>query len=88
MQKHKDQGAFNIIAKFGSNYEMIMKELKQPGKFQKENFFKDCNKIAIITTNESYGKVNMRNKKKEVIDLPAVNNDHRNMRQTVKMMGL
>ena len=24
---------------------------------------------------------------KEVIDLPAVNNDHRNMRQTVKMMG-
>ena len=29
----------------------------------------------------------MRNQKKEVIDLPAVNNDHKNMRQTVKLMG-
>ena len=43
--------------------------------------------LAIITTNEFYDKVNMRNKLKEVIDLPPVNNDHRNMKQTVKMMG-
>ena len=83
-----DEGAFRILAKYGSNFEVIKRELKQPGKFQKENFFKDCNKIAIITTNEFYGKVNMRNQKKDVIDLPAVNNDHRNMRQIVKMMGV
>ena len=43
--------------------------------------------LAIITTNEFYDKVNMRNQLKEVIDLPPVNNDHRNMKQTVKMMG-
>ena len=83
-----DEGAFRILAKYGSNCEVIKRELKQPGKFQKEKFFKDCNKIAIITTNEFYGKVNMRNQKKEFIDLPAVNNDHRNMRQIVKMMGV
>ena len=43
--------------------------------------------LAIITTNEFYDKVNMRNELKKVIDLPPVNNDHRNMKQTVKMMG-
>ena len=64
-----------------------MKELKQPAKFQKKNYFKDSDMLAIITTNEFYNKVNMRNKLKEVIDLPPVNNDYRNIKQTVKMMG-
>ena len=50
------------------------------------NYFKDENKLGILLTNQFYHKLSHRNK--EVKDLPSVNDDHMNIKQTMLMAGI
>ena len=55
--------------------------MAQPNKNQKQEKFKRRDKLAIIISNEKYGKTIMA-------DLSAVKDDHLNIRQTVEMMNI
>ena len=71
----------HFFNKFTGEYEKLKKELAQPDKNQKKEKFKKENKLACIITNQEYGKTKMSN-------LSAVMDDHKNIRQTVMMLGV
>ena len=50
------------------------------------NHFKDRNKLGLLLTNQFYHKLTQRNP--EVKNLPAVNDDHMNIKQTMLMAGI
>ena len=71
----------HFFNKFTGEYEKLKKELAQPDRNQKKEKFKKQNKLACIITNSDYGKTKMAN-------LDAVKDDHKNIRQTVMMLGV
>ena len=63
----------NFLHKYSGEYEKLQKEMAQPNKNQKQEKFKKRDKLAIIISNEKYGKTIMA-------DLSAVKDDHLNIR--------
>ena len=73
-----DQGARKIFDNFSGDFESIQREFEEPSKHQQQEDFENCFKFAAIITNDKYDKVNSKNK--AVKDLPAVRDDHRNIK--------
>ena len=52
------------------------------------NHFKDENKFGILLSNQYYDKLSQSKRDPAVVNLPAVKDDHMNMRQTMLMAGI
>ena len=63
--------------------QKIKADLDQPGEHQAQDVILSKNKFAIIFANENYSNENIG-----MIDLPEVNDDFKNIFQTVKMMNI
>ena len=82
-RKEKEEYIISFLNKHSGDFEKLKAEISQPDKNQKQEPFRGEDKIALIISNKTYdaSKTTMK-------DLPSVEDDHRNIRQTVKMLHI
>ena len=73
----------DFLNKHSGDFEKLKVEISQPDKNQKQESFREEDKFALVLSNETYdpSKTSMKS-------LPAVTDDHRNIKQTVKMLHI
>jgi hypothetical protein len=71
------------LHKHTGDFEILKAEIDQPDKNQKQEPFRTEDKFALVLSNKTYdpSKTTMKS-------LPAVEDDHRNIKQTIAMLNI
>ena len=73
----------SFLNKYSGDFEKLKEEIRDPDKNQKQEPFRSEDKFALVLSNKTYdtSKTTMKS-------LPAVEDDHRNIKQTIKMLHI
>ena len=82
-RKEKEETVLTFLQKHKGDFEKLKDEIEQPDKNQKQEKFRKEDKFALILSNMTYNT-----SKTTMKDLPAVQDDHRNIKQTVQMLNI
>ena len=77
------QNVLEFMHKYSGDFENLKAEISQPDKNQKQETFRVEDKFALVLSNKTYDP-----EKTTMKSLPAVEDDHRNIKQTVKMLQI
>ena len=81
--KEKTEHVLDFLNKYSGDFEKLKKEIDQPDKNQKQEPFNAEDKFALVLSNKTYDPSNTTMK-----SLPAVEDDHKNIKQTIKMLNI
>ena len=69
--------------KHTGDFEKLKSEIDEPDKNQKQELFRQKDKFALVLSNKTYDPT-----KTSMNSLPAVEDDHRNIKQTIAMLHI